>query len=123
MQVDELVREVQLGLYDEAVAEGERERFFSLLTRSAPARLSGRRAALAAAADGARRFDFAVAVDAPMIDAVDAFADLLVLLPSRLSVTGAAPTQQVLDFREWITQEVMAQIAGAEPTPCSLPDD
>jgi hypothetical protein len=121
MQVDELVREIQLGLFDQAATDEERASFADLLQRSAPARLSGRRLALAAAGAGADRFDMDIDVTAGMLDAVAAFGELVEKLPARNPTTNAEPTAAVIAFRTWLIEEVLAQLAGQAPTPCPLP--
>jgi anti-sigma regulatory factor (Ser/Thr protein kinase) len=121
VQVDDLVREIQLGLFDAAVTDAERSSFYDLLDRSAPARLSGRKAALTAARAGASRFDFDVALTTENMDAVIAFRELLESIPTRHPGTSAAPEPAVVAFRTWIEEEVAAQLGGAAPTPCPLP--
>jgi len=116
MQVEDLVREVQLGIFDAVVGDTERQQFFDLLEQSAPARLAGRYAALAAAAEGAEEFDLTLVIDHDMIDSVAALSDFLETLPP-LVASGAAPTPELVRYRQWIVDEVAAQLSGATPTP------
>jgi hypothetical protein len=120
MQVDELVREIQLGLFEKSVTAAERSRFYDLLDRSAPARLAGRRAALDASASGDERFDLELAVDNELFEAVVAFRDLIEALPNRQPATAAAASSDVMEFRAWLEAEVISQVAGNPGTPCPL---
>ena len=120
VQVDDLVREIQLGLFDAATSEEERRSFYDLLDRSAPARLAGRTAALTAARSGEIRFDFDVELTAEVMDAVAAFRELLESIPARHAGTSATTEPTVVAFRAWIEQEVASQLSGAPPTRCPL---
>ena len=120
MQVDELVREFQLGLFDAAVTDDERSRFYDLLDRSAPARLAGRRAALDASAAGDDRFDLDLAINEESFGAVLAFRELLEAVPTRQPTTSATAPADVVAFRDWIDREVTSQLTGNPPVPCPL---
>jgi anti-sigma regulatory factor (Ser/Thr protein kinase) len=120
VQVDEVVRELQLGLFDRTVTSDDRDRFYRLLDDSSPARLAGRRAALVAAAVGDERFDLEVAVDEEMMRSVRAFRELLEELPAHSSDASTAPSPDVVAYRVWIESEVGAQLAGADPSECPL---
>jgi hypothetical protein len=121
MQVDELVRELQMGIFDREVSAEEQRHFYDLLDRSARLRLAGRRAALGAAAAGAERFDVDVTVSERMTDALAAFRSLLEVLPSRGAEATAAPLPAVVAFRDWLDREVAAQLGGAASSRCPLP--
>jgi hypothetical protein len=121
LQVEEVVRELQLGVFDDAVSDRERGEFYSLLDRSAPLRLAGRRAAVLAANRGDERFDMQLAVDDDMVAAVNAFRDVVEALPRREGESTARPSDDVIAFRAWLQSEVAAQLAGSAPSPCPLP--
>ncbi|MBV8957853.1 MAG: hypothetical protein JO087_03720 [Actinobacteria bacterium] len=114
------MREVQLGILDDAVAEEDRRLFFDALDRSAPARLAGRYAALAAAARGEDRFDLVLAVDEELIASLSALGELLQLLPSAAG-SATAPSPAIVAYRSWLVGEVAAQLGGAAPKRCPLP--
>lgn len=118
-QVEDLVREVQLGILDEVVSHEERRRFFDLLDRSAAARLAGRYAALAAAARGEARFDLGLIVDDALIKSLGALGELLQLLPGREG-SATAPAPAIVDYRAWLVAEIAGQLGGAAPTRCPL---
>lgn len=120
MQVEGLVRELQLGLYDASMAESERSNLLALLDRSAPARLAGRYAAVHAAAAGEERFDLQLAVSSELLDALAALSELLVTVPTGVPGSLAAPTQAVTEYRDWLRDEVVSQLRGAAPQRCPL---
>ena len=109
-----------MGILDDAVAEEDRRLFFDALDRSAPARLAGRYAALAAAARGEDRFDLVLAVDEELIASLSALGELLQLLPSAAG-SATAPSAAIVAYRSWLVGEVAAQLGGAAPTRCPLP--
>jgi anti-sigma regulatory factor (Ser/Thr protein kinase) len=119
VQVDELVRELQLGpdlgADPDAVA-----RLYRLLDASAPARLGGRHAALRAAAIDAVRFDFQL--DAPL-STLAAMAELNELLETVASARSSrlGVPEHVAAYREWLREEAVRQLAGEPPTDCPLP--
>jgi anti-sigma regulatory factor (Ser/Thr protein kinase) len=119
VQVDELVREIQLG----ATGAGDSSllaRLYRLLDVSAPARLSGRHAALRAAGRHEDRFD--LVLDTPMatLVAVGDLNDLLEEL-SRRRGTWAEIAPEVAEYRRWLREETTRQLAGEAPQPCPLP--
>ena len=121
MQVEGLVRELQLGLYDASVSASERNELLALLDRSAPARLAGRHAAVHAAAHSNERFDMHVTMTPAVMDAFAALTELLVAIPARAPSSYAVPSAAVIDFRAWVQDEVVSQLRGAAPRPCPLP--
>ena len=120
MQVEGLVRELQLGLFDASMGESERADLISLLDRSAPARLAGRYAAVQAAAAGEDRFDLKLAVSAELRDALGALSELLVTVPTGVPGSFAAPSEAVTDYRDWLRDEVVSQLRGGAPRDCPL---
>jgi hypothetical protein len=121
VQVDELVRELQLGPLGRVATAEEVAELFRLLDVSAPVRLAGRHAALQAAAAGHLRFDVGFSCGVAALAAVAELSQLLEALPARESGSTATPTSEVLKFRAWVQSEVFAQLGGAAPTECPLP--
>lgn len=119
VQVDELVRDLQLGPElgrdPEAIAT-----LYSLLDASAPARLGGRHAALRAAGQHLLRFDFQL--DAPP-SALAAVADLNAMLESVATQRGGrvVVAPEVAEYRAWLLEEGLRQLAGEPPHQCPLP--
>jgi hypothetical protein len=120
MQVEGLIRELQLGFFDASTGTGERARLLALLDRSAPARLAGRHAAVAAAANGRDRFDLKMALSSELMDAFAALSELLIELPARVPESFASPDDAVIAFRAWLQDEVVAQLRGGAPRQCPL---
>ena len=121
VQVEEVVREVQLGLLDEYVTTADKEQLYELLDGSAPLRLEGRHAAFRASADGHTRFDIELSTTPGTIAATREFSDLIEALPGQAELSAAKPTEAVIVFRGWLLEETMWQIGGGEPRPCRLP--
>lgn len=115
IQVEELIRAIQLGLADDVLDDDERRRFFSLLDRSASVRLPGRYAAFRAAAAGQQTYDFELDVDRAALSATSELEDLLVKIPLRMGAIGTEPSQEVIDLRRALGRSVREQLA-AQPT-------
>jgi anti-sigma regulatory factor (Ser/Thr protein kinase) len=113
IQVDDIVREVQLN--PELLGAGETERFFSLLDRSSGPRLSGRHAALAAAGQGQLHYDLELAVTREGVDATGAFHRLLAELPGRPGFADSPLAHDVEALRSWLLAEATQQLNGADP--------
>jgi len=119
IQVDEVVRELQLALLGPGPAE-EPTRLFELLERSAPVRLAGRYAALQAAAECHTRFDLELAVSDAALSAVGSLNQLLRGWPGRSS--ASSPDRDGVDrLRAWLVEETVRQQAGHPPRRCPLP--
>jgi hypothetical protein len=121
VQVDDLVREIQLQHTDDSVNEVERQELYDLLDRSAQLRLSGRFQALDAAAAGALRFDLYVTTTMEAIEATRQLSAVLEALSAR-PVFAAAISSTVANFRAWLAAEVSSQLAGHPAIDCPLPD-
>ncbi len=119
IQVDELVREVQL--HQSQLAPHDLDLLRSLLERTARPRLVGRHAAFAAAADEEQTYTLQLTATE---DEAEAMAQLGPLL-GRLAVEGrfeaAAVDDEVIAMRAWVNSEITAQSAGAAPTPYRRP--
>jgi hypothetical protein len=117
IQVDDLVRQIQLDdlSVDDVVLGG----LFELLDRSADVRLTGRNAALRAAALGHRRFDLGFRAPADSLAATAELSPLLVELGSRHGAESRV-ADDVAEFRAWLNQELAAQLTGGGPSVCPL---
>jgi hypothetical protein len=120
VQVDELVREIQLRGSEGFLSAAGRTALGALLDRSAHPRLSGRHAALQAAGRGQLRFDLHVNSTLEALDAMSGLGSLLAELASRLPMAAEIPPA-VQQFRGWLSEEVARQIEGLAPRDCSLP--
>jgi hypothetical protein len=116
IQTDEAAREVQLAELARPTTGTPAARLLALLDESAPLRLSGRFAAPRAAAEDRERFDLEVVVTDEALAAVAALSEQL-----RARGIAAAPTPEVTAFRQWLSEETIAQRRGAEPRRCPLP--
>ncbi len=123
IQVDEIVRELQLALLRAERGQAPIEaRLFDLLDRSAPVRLNGRYAALRAASEGRSRFDLDVVASEASLTAVGGLAQLLSGWSARRSTRISVTEDAAIDaFRAWLGEETARQRAGQAPTPCPLP--
>lgn len=121
VQVDELVREIQLG-QDRFATPDEMTNLFDLLDRSAHPRLAGRYAALKAASANEARFDLELETTLPSLVALGELSRHLVELSRRVHGTLATVTPAVARFREWLIDEAMAQVAGEPPRQCPVVD-
>jgi hypothetical protein len=121
IQVDELVRELQLDTDRTLGADdAASSRLFGLLDRSASLRLAGRHAALRAAADGQYRFDLPLRTSDDALQATNELAGLLAVL-SRDRHPAIAPIQDdVMAFRLWLNEEMVRQRSGRPPSSCPL---
>lgn len=118
VQVDELVRDLQLG---PTPADPESiEELYRLLDSSVRARAGGRHAALRAAGQELLRFDFQL--DAP-VETLAAFADLNALLVRVAQQRGGRVTirPDVAAYRAWLLHEGLRQLGGEPALDCPLP--
>ncbi|MGE3619334.1 MAG: ATP-binding protein [Acidimicrobiia bacterium] len=122
IQLEELVREIQLS-GPGGTLPGDEVRFYDLLDRSAPPRLTGRHAAMRAAAVGRRRFDLVLDASPASLFAA---RDLSRLLRSLAHVADgtALPARDdaVADLWHWLEREGESQVRGNAPVACPLPD-
>lgn len=115
VQVDELVREIQL--HHRKLDEADLDLLHDLLDRTAGARLLGRQAAFKAASRGAAHFDLELASTPDERQALADLVPLLARLARERAVETSGITVDVVALRMWINAEVAAQVAGAQPTP------
>jgi len=120
IQVEDLLREIQLECGLSGQAGPEIAQLFSLLDRSASIRLGGRHAALRAAAKGLTNFDLHIYATSDALAALEELAPLLRDIGHVLSVPLPTVGVDVVEFREWLNVESLRQQRGAMPIPCSL---
>ena len=114
VQVDDLVREVQL--HPDRLSDEEKAGFLDLLDRSGPPRLAGRHAAFRAAAEGVDRFDLDLEVSPDEVKSVAGLSELLEGLASRAVLEGPGVEPDVAAMRAWLAEEAARQLRGEEPT-------
>jgi anti-sigma regulatory factor (Ser/Thr protein kinase) len=115
VQVDELVRELQLD--PTRLDADDRDLLHNLLDRSARPRLIGRQQAFTAAAKGQLRYTLQLGASPDESTAVAALSPLLARLATQGEIEAAAVGEDVLTMREWINAELTAQATGSMPTP------
>jgi hypothetical protein len=121
IQVDELVRELQL---DTEGSLGPDEptiaRLFDLLDRSASIRLAGRHGALRAAAEGRYRFDMSLSTSLNALRAMSELPQLLASLSRDHHPSIPPLPDDVMAFRAWLNDEMGRQRSGSPPVSCPL---
>jgi anti-sigma regulatory factor (Ser/Thr protein kinase) len=120
IQVEEVVRDIQLDRQCHAMSPDNLAHLFDLLDRSAPVRLAGRQAALQGAARGLSRFDLDLRASEDALQALGPLSGLLFALGESLSIPVAPIQDQVVEFRAWLNDETARQRAGQYPRPCPL---
>jgi serine phosphatase RsbU (regulator of sigma subunit)/PAS domain-containing protein/anti-sigma regulatory factor (Ser/Thr protein kinase) len=115
VQVDELIREIQL--HQARLEPTDLARLTDLLDRTSRPRLGGRQAAFRAAADGDSDFTAKVTMSPDEVVALAELGPFLAQLAIDSAVESAAVGEDVLTMRAWINAEVVAQRDGVEPTP------
>lgn len=115
IQVDELVRELQLD--PTRLDEADLRLLHDLLDRSARPRLIGRQQAFKAAAEGRQHYTVQLGATPDEAAAVSELSPLLARLATQGEIDAAAVGEDVLAMREWINNELAGQSAGAPPTP------
>ena len=115
VQIDDLVREVQLE--PERFSPADRATFYRLLERSAAPRLIGRQEAFRAAGLGLDRYTLELAVSADELTAVGELVDLLQRLARSSHLEAGQASAEVEAMRAWLPVEVAAQHAGQAPSP------
>jgi anti-sigma regulatory factor (Ser/Thr protein kinase) len=117
IQVDDLVRQIQLD--GEPPDDASLGGLFELLDRSTDVRLTGRNAALRAAAEGGRRFDLRFRAPTDALAATAELAPLLLELGTRHGPEARVPGE-VAEFRAWLNLELARQLRGDPPSACPL---
>jgi anti-sigma regulatory factor (Ser/Thr protein kinase) len=115
VQIEDVVRAIQLEHDPVANAEGTVARLYQLLLSTAADRLAGRDAVVWASADGRAEFDLEVVTN---MEAMLDLGELWSMLddPSGLlEITPPPPTERVVMFRNWIRSETGRQLRGEAP--------
>lgn len=115
IQVDELVREVQLD--PSRLAPDDLTLLHELLDRSAGPRLIGRQEAFKAAAEKQGHYTLPLTATPDEASAVSELTPLLARLAADSGFEVAAVGEEVIAMREWINAELAAQRSGKSPTP------
>jgi hypothetical protein len=114
IQVDELVRELQLA--PDRLSEPERVMLHDLLERSAGPRLIGRQAAFRAAAAGRARYSLELATNRDELVAMGELRAFLDRLAAESNLDAREVTPEVAEMRSWLSAEMASQLAGNEPS-------
>lgn len=115
VQVDELVREIQLN--QSQLDPADLGVLMDLLERSARPRLLGRQAAFRAAAAGDSSYTLHAPTTPDEIAAMSQLGPMLAQLAHEGRVESAVVSDDVIEMRAWINTEIAAQVRGAQPTP------
>lgn len=115
VQVDELVREIQLN--QSQLDPADLGVLMDLLERSARPRLLGRQAAFRAAAAGDSSYTLHAPTTPDEIAAMSRLGPMLAQLAREGRVESAVVSDDVIEMRAWINTEIAAQVRGAQPTP------
>lgn len=115
VQIDDLVREVQLQ--PERMDSDDLAVFHQLLDRSAAPRLIGRQEAFRVAAKGLDEYSLELGVSVDELSAVGGLVALLQRLAEVPSLEAGWVAVEVEAMRAWIPGEVAAQYAGRAPMP------
>jgi anti-sigma regulatory factor (Ser/Thr protein kinase) len=115
VQIEDVVRAIQLEHDPVSNAQGTVARLYQLLLSTAADRLAGRDAVVWASADGRTEFDLEVVTN---LEAMRDLGELWGMLddPSGLlEITPPPPTERVVMFRNWIRHETSRQLRGEAP--------
>lgn len=113
LDVESATRDVHAIPVDERTDEDRA--LLQLVEQSAPLRLAGRHAAMAASSRNELAFDLEVAATDEALLAMSLLSEALA---RRAAVPGrSAPTVEVLAFRDWIIDETLRQREGGTPRP------
>lgn len=115
IQIDDLVREVQLD--PGRIQPGELANFYGLLERSARPRLIGRQTAFDAASEGLEHYSLELAVTAEELRAVSELVTFLEEIAHWSDLDSGKVSADVDAMRAWLPGELAAQFAGRPPSP------
>jgi hypothetical protein len=122
VQVEDVVRAIQLEHGPSATSVGSIGRLYELLFSTAADRLAGRHAALWASAEDRASFDLEVVTT---VDAMRDLGELSQMLEdpgALLAISPAPPPDRVVLFRRWLREETAWQIRGGTPRSFASPD-
>ena len=115
MQVEDVVRAVQLEHGAVPPLDPVLGRFYELLLITAADRLAGRHAALWAAAEGRPAFDLEVVTTKEAMRDLGELSRMLEDPGPLLAIAPPQPTDDVVLFRRWLQQETARQFRGEAP--------
>jgi anti-sigma regulatory factor (Ser/Thr protein kinase) len=118
IQLEELMREAQLN--EQFLDAGKMAELFDLSDRSAIVRLTGRHAALQAAAVNAERFDLDLTATVDALTATAALGTFLTAFSGRSTNRVAQVSLPVAELPTWLTAEAAHQGGGGSPRICPL---
>jgi hypothetical protein len=120
IQVEDVMRDLQLEPNQSTSRDARIEHLFTLLDRSASIRLAGRHAALTAAAMGSTRFDLEISTSLDALQALRELSSLLTNVNEVLSIAIPPLQDDVIVFRKWLNEESARQRDGGDPSPCPI---
>jgi anti-sigma regulatory factor (Ser/Thr protein kinase) len=121
VQIEDVVRAIQLEHGPVPLDEGVVGSVYQLLLSTAADRLAGRDAVLEASTEGRDVFDLEIVTT---LEAARDLSELWQILDdpsSLLEIAPPPPTERVVEFRRWIRQEALRQIGGQTPLPYGSP--
>jgi anti-sigma regulatory factor (Ser/Thr protein kinase) len=122
VQIEDLVRAIQLEHGPVMPEEKTVGHIYELLLSTAADRLAGRDAVMWAMAEDRAVFDLEVE---STLESLRDLAELWQMLddPSALlDIAPPPPSERVAEFRRWIRQEALRQVAGGSPRPYGTPE-
>jgi hypothetical protein len=123
VQIEDLVRSIQLEHGPVTPEEDTVGQIYQLLLSTAADRLAGRDAVLWAFAENRETFDLEVVTT---LEAMRDLGELWGMLndPSGLlDIPPPPPSERVMDFRRWIRAESLRQLSGNAPRAYGAPED
>lgn len=122
VQVEDLVRAIQLEYGPMPPEMGAIARLYQLLLSTAADRLTGRHAALWASAEDRSRFNLEVVTTLDAMRDLGELAQMLAEPSAFLAIAPPPPTDPVVLFRRWLREETARQIRGEAPRPYAPPE-
>jgi hypothetical protein len=117
VQVEDVVRGIQLEHGAVPPDDPVLERFYELLLITAADRLAGRHAALWAAAEDRPTFDLEVVTTKEAMRDLGELSRMLAYPSALLAIAPPQPMEDVVLFRRWLQQETARQLGGEVPRP------
>jgi hypothetical protein len=115
VQVEDVVRAIQLEHGAVSPDDPVLGRFYELLLITAPDRLTGRHAAFWAAAESRPTFDLEVVTTKEAMRDLGELSRMLEDPSALLAIAPAQPTEEVVLFRRWLQAETARQFGGEAP--------
>jgi hypothetical protein len=122
VQVEDVVRAIQLEHGPVPPEGGVIGRLYELLLSTAADRLAGRHAALWASAEERASFDLEVVTTLEAMRDLGELARMLEDPGALLAIAPPPPPARVVLFRRWLREETARQIRGGAPRPFASPD-